>query len=358
MKYLGSQERETNRLVLKPQTMEEQKYLWEVLMIPEVNRYFLTVPPKLRDKLRDWKKQETYYQEDMKHAFDKDVFRWSIFLKETGECIGRLSCQENGEGIEDPSIRDVGWLIDPRYQGKGYGTEAAYAMIDYMFCEVGISEIRTGAAILNPASWKIMEKLGFIRQQETKWIQYTFLDAPVEDYCYHITKEEWLKKKENLSCDKSFKKKRRVTHANATVCYLKKDNQVLMIKFSKKWGQVSAPPGGKFETGESPLDCILREFYEETGLTLIHPKLQGISYWKDSSEGIIFVYTASDFKGVLKTVSKEGRLEWISLEDLSKIKQFDQNQKFTPYLFQKKLFEGKFLLDDSCNVLEYEIRNM
>ena len=50
MKYLGSQERETNRLVLKPQTMEEQKYLWEVLMIPEVNRYFLTVPPKLRDK--------------------------------------------------------------------------------------------------------------------------------------------------------------------------------------------------------------------------------------------------------------------------------------------------------------------
>lgn len=153
-------------------------------------------------------------------------------------------------------------------------------------------------------------------------------------------------------------KKHRITHANATACYLKKDNKVLMIKFSKKWGQVYAPPGGKFESGETPLDCIMREFYEETGLTLINPRLQGISYWKDSSEGIIFVYVADDFKGDLTTVSEEGTLEWIKLEDLSKIKQFEQNEKFTPYLFKDKLFEGKFLLDDSCNVLEFEIRNM
>ena len=83
----------------------------------------------------------------------------------------------------------------------------------------------------------------------------------------------------------------RVSHLDATVCYLKKDNCVLMIKFLKKWGQVYAPPGGKFKSGESPLDCIKREFYEETGLTLINPRLQGISYWKDSAEGIIFIYT-------------------------------------------------------------------
>ena len=152
-------------------------------------------------------------------------------------------------------------------------------------------------------------------------------------------------------------KKERIAHLNSTVCYLKKDNKVLMIKFSKKWGQVFAPPGGKFETGESPLDCIIREYYEETGLTLINPRLQGISYWKDSVEGIIFVYIAEDFKGDL-TASEEGSLEWIRLEDLQNIPQFDQNEKFTQYLFKKELFEGKFLLDDKCKVLEYKIRNM
>ena len=74
--------------------MEEQKKLWKILMIPEVNRYFLTVPSKFRDKLKDWNIQEKYYEEEMKHAKDNNVFKWSIFLKETGECIGRISCHE------------------------------------------------------------------------------------------------------------------------------------------------------------------------------------------------------------------------------------------------------------------------
>ena len=152
--------------------------------------------------------------------------------------------------------------------------------------------------------------------------------------------------------------KERIAHLNSTVCYLKKNNKTLMIKFSKKWGQVYAPPGGKFESGETPIDCIIREFKEETGLTLINPRLQGISYWHDSTEGMIFVYTAEEYKGELTATSSEGELEWIKIDDLLSIKQFEQNEKFTPYLFKDELFEGKFLLNNKCEVLEYEIRKM
>ena len=152
--------------------------------------------------------------------------------------------------------------------------------------------------------------------------------------------------------------KERIAHLNSTVCYLKKDNKVLMIKFYKKWGNVYALPGGKFEKGESPLDCIIREFKEETGLTLVNPKLQGISYWQDSFEGIIFVYTAEDYEGKQILTSEEGNLEWIKIEELITIKQFEQNEKFTPYLFKNELFEGKFLLDDKCKVINYKIRNI
>ncbi len=150
----------------------------------------------------------------------------------------------------------------------------------------------------------------------------------------------------------------RIAHLNATVCYLRKDDEVLMMKFTKKWGQVYAPPGGKFESGETPLDCIIREFKEETGLTLINPKLQGISYWKDAYEGIIFVYIADEWNGELCLHSQEGDLEWVKIEDLAHIKQFEQNEKFSPYLFKDELFEGKFMLDDNCKVLDYEIRKM
>ncbi len=193
MKYLGSKQLETDRLILKAQSMIEQKRLWEILMIPEVNRYFLTVPTKFRDKLKDWNIQEKYYEEEMKYAKD-GRFKWSVFLKETGECIGRISCHEasvENPNITDSNIRGVGWIIDPKYQGKGYGTEAAKAMIDFMFLECEIHEIITGAAICNPASWKIMERLGFERLKEMKRIQYTFLDEPIETYCYKLTRDKY-----------------------------------------------------------------------------------------------------------------------------------------------------------------------
>lgn len=153
-------------------------------------------------------------------------------------------------------------------------------------------------------------------------------------------------------------KKHRIAHLNSTACYLKKDNKVLMIKFAKKWGHVYAPPGGKFEEGETPLDCVIREFYEETGLKLVNPRFQGMSYWKDKDEGIIFIYTAEDYEGDLTLTSEEGELEWIDFDELKVIPQFDQNKKFTPYLFKDELFEGKFLLNSKCEVLDFSIRSM
>ena len=194
MNLIGSKIIETERLILKPQTMQEQKRLWEILMIPEVNKVYLTTPAKFRDKLKDWSKQEPFYEEKISHANDKDVFEWSIFLKDTNECIGKIDYHEYSKEdneINDLSIRGVGWYIDPIHQGKGYGTEAAKHTLKYMFEEVEISKIITGAAIDNPASWKIMDRLGYTKLPQTKLVTYTYLDEPVEIYTYEITKEQY-----------------------------------------------------------------------------------------------------------------------------------------------------------------------
>ena len=57
-----------------------------------------------------------------------------------------------------------------------------------------------------------------------------------------------------------------------TLCYIEKDENYLMIHRIKKKHDVNKDKwigiGGKFERGESPEDCILRETKEETGLTL------------------------------------------------------------------------------------------
>ena len=65
-----------------------------------------------------------------------------------------------------------------------------------------------------------------------------------------------------------------------TLCYIEKDGAYLMLHRVKKEKDINKDKwigiGGHFETGESPDDCLLREVYEETGLTLTSFQLRGI----------------------------------------------------------------------------------
>ena len=90
---------------------------------------------------------------------------------------------------------------------------------------------------------------------------------------------------------------------------------------------------------------------------MINPQLKGIAYWQEKEEGIIFVYTATQIKGSLRE-SDEGTLEWIKLEELGNISQFAMNQKFSQYLLEEGLFEGRFSLDENTNVKTYMIRKI
>ena len=84
MKYIGSQIIETKRLILKPQTMLEQKRLWEILMLPEVNKYFLTIPSKFKEKLLDWNNQEEYYQQVKTLIREKPGMTFKDIIAQTG----------------------------------------------------------------------------------------------------------------------------------------------------------------------------------------------------------------------------------------------------------------------------------
>ncbi len=194
MNLIGSKSLETERLFLRSSRMEEQKKLWEILMIPEVNKWYLTSAKKHANNKEHWtwETQEKFYKFKVDKANDNDVFTWSVFLKpeytESGkeEVIGQVSAQENGEDI---TIRDVGWFIDPKYQGNGYATEAAQKMIDYMFDEVKIKKISSGAVKENIPSCKIFEKLGFKKIGEVKEDSpYTFYDGELIFSKYELEK--------------------------------------------------------------------------------------------------------------------------------------------------------------------------
>ena len=65
-----------------------------------------------------------------------------------------------------------------------------------------------------------------------------------------------------------------------TLCYLEQDGKYLMLHRIVKKNDVNKDKwigiGGKFEPGESPEDCVLREAREETGFLLTSYRLRGI----------------------------------------------------------------------------------
>ena len=203
MNMTGSKTIETDRLILKSSSMEEQKRLWEILMIPEVNKWYLTGAKKhaSNHKHWTWENQEKFYKSKVLKADNNDVFVWSIFLKPEytnngyEEAIGQISAQESGKDI---TIRDVGWYMNPIYQGKGYATEAAKAMIDYMFKEVEINGISSTAVKDNIASCRIFEKLGFTKVgEEIKESPYTFYNGLLTFSNYELTRKEYFDDESN-----------------------------------------------------------------------------------------------------------------------------------------------------------------
>ncbi len=136
----------------------------------------------------------------------------------------------------------------------------------------------------------------------------------------------------------------------ATLCYVKdvKNKKVLMLHRIKKRNDVHEGKwnglGGKFEKGESPEDCVIREVKEESGLTIKSPELKGFIAFPDfdgRNDWHVFVFVVDKFSGTMID-SAEGKLEWIPFGELLSLNLWEGDKIFIKWLNQKKFFSAKF----------------
>ena len=103
---------------------------------------------------------------------------------------------------------------------------------------------------------------------------------------------------------------------NMCMIYDDDGNVLVQDRRDSDWGGVTFP-GGHVEKGESFTDAVIREVYEETGLTIETPQICGIKQWPedDGSRYIVLFYKTSHFAGELKS-SEEGEVYWTKLSRL------------------------------------------
>ncbi len=141
-----------------------------------------------------------------------------------------------------------------------------------------------------------------------------------------------------------------------TLCYITHGDKWLLLHRTKKEQDENAGKwigvGGKFERGESPEECLVREVREETGLELLSYKLRGVitfvsDLWEDE---MVFLYTSDSFRGEL-TDCNEGELKFVDEDKLSKLPMwegdlifFELIQNGHPFFSLKLTYEGQKLI--------------
>jgi len=137
-------------------------------------------------------------------------------------------------------------------------------------------------------------------------------------------------------------------------CYIQKDNKTLMLYRNKKENDINKNKwiglGGKFEPGESPEECLIREVKEEAGVELTKFKLRGFITFNDITKSLdnlyyIFIYTASEYTGEIGPCN-EGELKWIDNDKILDLELWEGDRIFWGWLLNdNRFFSASFIYE-------------
>lgn len=171
----------TERLLIRRFTPNDWEDLYDYLSQEDVVKY----------EPYDVFTKEQSKEEAIKRSKSQNF--WAVCLLGSGKVIGNIYLEK--QGFE---TWELGYVFNKKYQGKGYATEAAKALIDDIFMNHHAHRILAMCNPLNTASWKLMERLNMRREAHHIKNNWFFKDengSPIwqDTYKYAILKEEWQK---------------------------------------------------------------------------------------------------------------------------------------------------------------------
>jgi len=112
-----------------------------------------------------------------------------IELKEEKKLIGDLALKFDEY---ESRIAEIGFTVNPAYQRKGYAAEAARHLLQYLFTEKDTHRIIGLVDVRNPASFLLLEKLGFRREAHYRKSYFDKIDGDwFDEYRYGLLKGDW-----------------------------------------------------------------------------------------------------------------------------------------------------------------------
>ena len=147
----------TERLILRPFRDEDLEAMVAIYGREDVNRY-LDWGPRSRDDVREWLGRFKRLTDITPRG---DALRLAALLKGSDSLIGDFSVwRTSREHLQG----EIGFVVHPDHQGKGYAVEAATVMLRMGFERLGFHRIAGQCDPRNAASAALMERLGMRRE--------------------------------------------------------------------------------------------------------------------------------------------------------------------------------------------------
>ena len=174
---------ETERLVLRPFEDGDLNALYRMQSDAEVARWLYNDPRTL---------EETRAQLSRKIAgaqltAEDDWLSAVVVERETGDVVGDMALHWVSE---QHKTGEIGFILDPAYQGRGYATEAARAFLTFGFESMGFHRVIGRTEARNTASARVLEKLGMRLEAhlvENEWVKGEWQSELV----YAMLEREW-----------------------------------------------------------------------------------------------------------------------------------------------------------------------
>lgn len=148
----------------------------------------------------------------------------------------------------------------------------------------------------------------------------------------------------------------------SVLCYIRKEGRILMLHRIKKDRDIHEGKwnglGGKIEAGESPEDCLVREVFEESGLTLTQYDMKGVltfPLFDGVNDWLVFLFTADAFHGDLIECD-EGVLEWIPEEQVSDLNLWEGDHYFLNWIKEEKPFFSAVFEYQSKKLISHKVQ--
>ena len=175
---------ETERLLLRPVTLDDAEALFDYASDRENTRYTFPTNQSLEETKNNI--AQFYLANPLGH--------WGIELKSNGKFIGTIDLHKI-----DPALKKavIGYIINKKYWNQGLTTEANRAVIELAFEKIGMNKLIALHDKDNPASGKVMEKSGMHFSHEEP---YACMDQHEEGRIvtrvhYVLTKEDYFANK-------------------------------------------------------------------------------------------------------------------------------------------------------------------